>query len=160
MQLQGPAAARSRPLNLQIDDVDKDMIIPAKQGTLSILKSAAKHSSVKRVVVTGSFAAVLSLDEQDPYRPGFTYSHEHYNPATEESSKEKFKADKQASGAYVYWSVLRILGRPDLAAPPRSSPSVQPRNGSSRTSRPSRSPNSCHHSFSVLRRILSSRWTT
>lgn len=48
-------------------------------------------------MLTGSFAAVLSLDEENPYRPGYTYSHKDFNPATP-ASVEKQKDN----GSYVY----------------------------------------------------------
>ena len=44
------------------------MLQPALNGTLSILKSAQRQPSVKRVVITSSFAAIrnLPLIEREP----------------------------------------------------------------------------------------------
>jgi nucleoside-diphosphate-sugar epimerase len=43
------------------DDFKADYLKPAVEGTLSILKAAKASSSVKRVVVTSSFLAVVPL---------------------------------------------------------------------------------------------------
>jgi nucleoside-diphosphate-sugar epimerase len=43
------------------DDFKEDYLKPAVEGTLSILKAAKASSSVKRVVVTSSFLAVVPL---------------------------------------------------------------------------------------------------
>ena len=40
-----------------------DLVTPAKGGTITILESAAKVSSVKKVVVTGSVLSLVSLGE-------------------------------------------------------------------------------------------------
>ncbi|KAE8404294.1 hypothetical protein BDV37DRAFT_293972 [Aspergillus pseudonomiae] len=40
-----------------------DLVTPAKRGTITILESAAKVSSVKKVVVTGSVLSLVSLGE-------------------------------------------------------------------------------------------------
>ena len=60
------------------------MIIPAIEGTRSILKSATKSPTVKRVVLTSSFAALfdISRDTNVPY----TYTAEDWNPATYEEA--------------------------------------------------------------------------
>ena len=49
------------------------------------MRSAAKVPSVKRVVVTSSFAAVLDMDKQPATDK--TYSHADWNPATYEKAK-------------------------------------------------------------------------
>ncbi|KAJ7249148.1 hypothetical protein B0H12DRAFT_1122907 [Mycena haematopus] len=52
------------PFHLQVDDPD-EFIRPAIHGTLGILQSALKHgTSVKRIVVTSSCAAVLQIEPE------------------------------------------------------------------------------------------------
>ncbi|KAH7287768.1 hypothetical protein KP509_32G073400 [Ceratopteris richardii] len=55
------------PVQLVKTDPQVEMIIPAVKGTLNVLKSCAKSSSVKRVVVTSSSAAVRFRDDIQPY---------------------------------------------------------------------------------------------
>lgn len=51
------------PYVLTVNDPKRDLVDPALQGTLSVLTSARSAGTVKRVVVTSSFAAVT--DEPD-----------------------------------------------------------------------------------------------
>lgn len=61
------------------NDVTKDLLTPAIKGTTEILKSAQKYGpSVKRVVVTSSFASVVDLSQGN--RPGYAYSEKDWNP--------------------------------------------------------------------------------
>lgn len=46
------------PFQLTVSDPQKDLVDPALNGTLNVLKAAAKSGTVKRVVVTSSCAAV------------------------------------------------------------------------------------------------------
>ena len=48
------------PFHFNITDYKKDFYEPAIQGTTGILKEALKETSVKRVVITSSFAAIIS----------------------------------------------------------------------------------------------------
>ncbi|KAF7562895.1 hypothetical protein G7046_g1238 [Stylonectria norvegica] len=67
------------PLNYNVADKEKELVIPAIQGVQSIL-DASLGSSVKRVVMTSSFGAVLDMEraESTPY----TYSPSDWNPIT------------------------------------------------------------------------------
>jgi dihydroflavonol-4-reductase len=59
------------PYQTDVADPQRDLIDPAVKGTLSVLEAAAKSPSVKRVVLTSSFAAITDepdgslLDESD-----------------------------------------------------------------------------------------------
>ncbi|KAJ7485418.1 NAD-P-binding protein [Mycena latifolia] len=68
--------------------VFKDMLIPAKQGALNMLKAAKAESAVKR------FAAVVD-PRLDP-RPGYTYTEVDWNPSTWE------EAVKSTNTHFVY----------------------------------------------------------
>lgn len=73
-----------QPLTYDTKDNEKELIIPAINGVLSVLEAASTSPSVKRVVVTSSFASVLDADRQAP--PYFTYTGEDWNPLTYEES--------------------------------------------------------------------------
>ncbi|WYZ33728.1 hypothetical protein EsH8_I_000004 [Colletotrichum jinshuiense] len=65
------------PLNYDVNDNEKDLVIPALKGVRSMLDAAVK-SSVKRIVLTSSFGAVLDMgrDESTPW----TYTANDWNP--------------------------------------------------------------------------------
>jgi nucleoside-diphosphate-sugar epimerase len=48
------------PFHFNVTDYNKDFYEPAIQGTTGILKEAIKEKSVKRIVITSSFAAVIN----------------------------------------------------------------------------------------------------
>ncbi|CAH8363821.1 unnamed protein product [Eruca vesicaria subsp. sativa] len=48
------------PVTLTVDDPQAELIDPAVKGTLNVLKTCTKMSSVKRVIVTSSIAAVVA----------------------------------------------------------------------------------------------------
>ncbi|KAJ4397814.1 hypothetical protein N0V93_002051 [Gnomoniopsis smithogilvyi] len=66
------------PFNFTFKDNEKDMLLPARDGALSVLESAAKAKGVQKVIFTSSFAAVTS-PHLDP-RPGYTYTESDWNP--------------------------------------------------------------------------------
>jgi len=69
------------PFHFKATDVQKDLLDPAVIGTTGILKSIKKHApTVKRVVITSSFAAVV--DHSKGTRPEHTYSEADWNPIT------------------------------------------------------------------------------
>ena len=74
------------PFVLNAVDYDKELFDPAVNGTVSVLKSAMDFgTSVKRVVITSSFASIL--DFAAGLRPGKTYSELDWNPMTRDEAK-------------------------------------------------------------------------
>ena len=61
------------PFHFNVQDTKKDLLDPAINGTVGILKAVKKSApSVKRVVILSSFAAII--DANKGARPGHTYS--------------------------------------------------------------------------------------
>ncbi|EFQ98071.1 NADPH-dependent methylglyoxal reductase GRE2 [Nannizzia gypsea CBS 118893] len=69
------------PFHFKTTDARKDLLAPAINGTSGILQAIKKNApSVKRVVVTSSFAAII-----DPTKPSsYVYSEADWNPIKEE----------------------------------------------------------------------------
>ncbi|KAF6787332.1 3-beta hydroxysteroid dehydrogenase isomerase family protein [Colletotrichum sojae] len=67
------------PLKYDIVDKEKELVVPAIRGVLSLLDAAAK-SKVKRIVLTSSFGAVLDMGR--PESTPWTYSGNDWNPIT------------------------------------------------------------------------------
>ncbi|KAL8890212.1 MAG: hypothetical protein Q9215_002596 [Flavoplaca cf. flavocitrina] len=88
------------PFHFNITDTKKDLLDPAIIGTTGILK-AIKNSapSVKRVVITSSFAAVFSPKIGN--RPGYTYSENDWNPITEEEAIQDPPSGYRASKTFA-----------------------------------------------------------
>eukprot|EP01111_Echinosteliopsis_oligospora_P010552 TRINITY_DN3311_c0_g1_i2.p1 TRINITY_DN3311_c0_g1~~TRINITY_DN3311_c0_g1_i2.p1 ORF type:complete len:354 (-),score=75.33 TRINITY_DN3311_c0_g1_i2:893-1909(-) len=61
---------------------EHDLLKPAIQGTLSALQAAAKSPSVKRVIITSSFASILDYNKPITY----AYSDNDWNPVTYEQA--------------------------------------------------------------------------
>ncbi|KAJ7471422.1 NAD-P-binding protein [Mycena galericulata] len=68
------------PFNFTFKDNEKDMLIPAKKGALTLLQAAKAEPAVKRVIFTSSFAAIVD-PHLDP-RPGYTYTEADWNAST------------------------------------------------------------------------------
>lgn len=73
----------SSPFTFNITDIDKELLQPAVQGTTGILDSVHRVApSVKRVVITSSFASVVNRG--NGAAPGKVYSEADWNPTTRE----------------------------------------------------------------------------
>ncbi|KAH9893108.1 3-beta hydroxysteroid dehydrogenase/isomerase family protein [Xylariomycetidae sp. FL2044] len=72
------------PLTYDTKDNEKELIIPAINGVKAVLEACAKAKSVKRLVLTSSFASVLHVDRKTP--PYFMYTGADWNPQTYEES--------------------------------------------------------------------------
>ena len=70
------------PFHYHAADLKKDMIDPAIMGTTEVLRAITGCApSVKRVVITSSFAAVLNFEEAVP-----VYTSDNWNPITMEQA--------------------------------------------------------------------------
>ncbi|KIO20273.1 hypothetical protein M407DRAFT_220840 [Tulasnella calospora MUT 4182] len=80
----------SSPFRFNINDIDKELLQPAIQGTIGILDSIHRVApSVKRVVVTSSFVSVVNSAKGT--WPGKVYTEADWNPTTrEEGLKDTF----------------------------------------------------------------------
>ncbi|KAG9043967.1 methylglyoxal reductase (NADPH-dependent) gre2 [Tulasnella sp. UAMH 9824] len=86
----------SSPFITDVRDVEEDLYKPAIQGTVGILESIkANAPTVKRVVVTSSFASVNNLTK-GPW-PEHTYTEEDWSPITWEDGIENPRAGYTAS---------------------------------------------------------------
>ncbi|OZJ05736.1 hypothetical protein BZG36_01310 [Bifiguratus adelaidae] len=88
------------PFFTDIKNNEKDMLIPAIKGTKNVLSACGKEKSIKRLILTSSFAAILDFDKGT--RPGYTYTEKDWNPTTYE---EAAKSDK---GGYVYCASKKL----------------------------------------------------
>lgn len=73
------------PFRFDVTDMEKELLIPARNGTLGILQSIKKYAadSVERVVITSSFAAIINFAKNND--KSFTYNETQWNPDTWES---------------------------------------------------------------------------
>lgn len=82
-------------MSYDIKDNEKDLILPAINGTKSVLQAALGNPLIRRVVVTSSFASVIDIDRKGP--PYFTYSSTDWNPLTYDQA-----ADNNSSPVVAY----------------------------------------------------------
>ena len=71
------------PFHLKVTDPEKDLLLPAINGTLGVLKAAHQYNQnndnkIKRVVITSSFASII--DPSKGLRPGYSYTEEDWSP--------------------------------------------------------------------------------
>ncbi|GFF74580.1 hypothetical protein CNMCM6936_006523 [Aspergillus lentulus] len=79
------------PFILDVEDNERDLLQPAIQGTLNVVKAIAEYApTVRRVVLTSSFAAILDLTQG--LRPAYRYTEQDWNPCTYETAKETSNA--------------------------------------------------------------------
>ncbi|KAG8852355.1 methylglyoxal reductase (NADPH-dependent) gre2 [Tulasnella sp. 330] len=77
----------SSPYTLKVENPEEDLLHPAIKGTLGILDSIHKHApSVKRVVITSSFASVVNSAKGN--WPDHNYTDKDWNPITYEQGCE------------------------------------------------------------------------
>jgi nucleoside-diphosphate-sugar epimerase len=94
------------PFTLRFKDPQKELIDPALKGTRNVLNSATKSSSVKKVVLTSSVAAVhgdnidmkeLGLSEftEEQFNYSSSLSHQAYSYSKVLAEKEAWKINKE-----------------------------------------------------------------
>ncbi len=67
------------PFVLKVQDVDRDLIQPAVNGTRNVLEAATRAPTVKRVVLTSSVAAIMGDGADAEGRPGRTLTEDDWN---------------------------------------------------------------------------------
>eukprot|EP01006_Ploeotia_vitrea_P027324 TRINITY_DN60172_c0_g1_i1.p3 TRINITY_DN60172_c0_g1~~TRINITY_DN60172_c0_g1_i1.p3 ORF type:complete len:340 (+),score=174.36 TRINITY_DN60172_c0_g1_i1:26-1021(+) len=99
------------PFQLVVDDAHRDLIEPAVRGTEEVVSTAfAKDSSVKRVVVTSSIAAIKRPDKPADH----VFTEEDWNDVATIDKAPYFVSKVQAERKA--WAVAKELGRSaDLA---------------------------------------------
>ncbi|KAF2191103.1 NADPH-dependent methylglyoxal reductase-like protein GRE2 [Zopfia rhizophila CBS 207.26] len=96
------------PFHFNVTDVQKDLLDPAIIGTTGILKSIKKSApSVKRVVITSSFAAIINPSKG--FWPEHTYSEEDWNPITREGAEENAMQGYRASKTFAEKAAWEFL---------------------------------------------------
>lgn len=73
------------PFEFNVTDYEKDLLIPARNGTLGILEAIKKYAAdtVERVVITSSFASIMDLMNLE--KDDLVFTEESWNPDTWES---------------------------------------------------------------------------
>jgi nucleoside-diphosphate-sugar epimerase len=85
------------PFHFNITDPKKDLLDPAIIGTTGILKAIkARAPTVKRVVITSSFASIIN-----PKKHPKSYSEENWNPVTMEEALEDPPTAYRASKTFA-----------------------------------------------------------
>ncbi|CAF9918922.1 MAG: methylglyoxal reductase (NADPH-dependent) gre2 [Heterodermia speciosa] len=90
----------SSPFHFNVTDVKKDLLDPAVVGTTGLLKAVKQSApTVKRVVITSSFAAIIHPGKGT--RPGYTYSEKDWDPITEEEAIQNPSNGYRASKTFA-----------------------------------------------------------
>ncbi|KAF2738164.1 NAD(P)-binding protein [Polyplosphaeria fusca] len=96
------------PFHFNVTDVKKDLLDPAIIGTTGILKSIKKSApSVKTVVITSSFAAIVNPSKG--FWPGHEYTEEDWNPITMEEAQENPMSGYRASKTFAEKAAWEFL---------------------------------------------------
>ncbi|GAB1736417.1 hypothetical protein NU219Hw_g7567t1 [Hortaea werneckii] len=96
------------PFHFNVTDVQKELLDPAIIGTTGILKSIKKSApSVRRVVITSSFASIIN-----PYKgswPEHTYTETDWNPITQQQAIENPANGYRASKTFAERAAWEFL---------------------------------------------------
>jgi nucleoside-diphosphate-sugar epimerase len=104
------------PFHFNVTDIQKDLLDPAIKGTTGILQSIVAYApSVKRVVVTSSWASVVN-----PFKgswPDHTYTEHDWNPITSTQALESIPNGYRASKTFAEQTAWKFMKekRPDFA---------------------------------------------
>ena len=111
------------PYTLNVRDPQRDLVDPAVQGTLSMLRAAAANPRVKRVVMTSSMAAVTDspdgrvLTEADwNTRSSLTRNAYYYSKTLAEKAAWNFMAREKPGFALVAINPFLVVGPSHTAA--------------------------------------------
>lgn len=66
----------------RITDPHSQLVAPAEQGTLNVLRACTRSRHMRRVIVTSSFAAMMNMGGNAPWPSDFTYSESHWNESS------------------------------------------------------------------------------
>jgi dihydroflavonol-4-reductase len=128
------------PFVLNVKDAQRDLIDPALKGTRNILNSVNKTSSVKRVVLTSSLAAMYGDNKDLLKLPDQTITEESWNTTSslqhQPYSYSKTIAEKEA------WKIQNLQQRWDLVV-------INP----SLVLGPGVSPNITSESFNIIKQL-------
>ncbi|KAG7913648.1 hypothetical protein KL927_005234 [Ogataea polymorpha] len=89
------------PYTYAVKDFAKELLDPALKGTQTVMEAAAAHKSIKRVVITSSFAAVF--DATKGLQPNVVLTEEDFSPLTYEDGVN-------ASDPAVAYRASKIVG--------------------------------------------------
>ena len=88
------------PFHFNAQDIQKDLLDPAIVGTTGILKAIKKSApTVKRVVITSSFAAIINPTKG--LWPEHTYSEKDWSPLTHQDALANNAAGYRASKTFA-----------------------------------------------------------
>ncbi|OAL35898.1 hypothetical protein AYO20_04804 [Fonsecaea nubica] len=94
----------ANPFILDPKDNEEELLKPSINGVLNVLKAGATQGpTLRRVVLTASFACILDLSQG--LRPDYTYSESDWNPATFEEAKNS------SSGGFTYCAAKGLAER-------------------------------------------------
>ncbi|TVY85388.1 Ketoreductase [Lachnellula suecica] len=89
------------PFHFNVTDTKKDLLDPAIIGTTGILKAIKKNApSVKRVVITSSFASIVNASKGNSWTE-HTYSEADWNPITEQEAVQNPSNGYRASKTFA-----------------------------------------------------------
>lgn len=100
------------PFRFDIEDPMKDLVVPAVEGTNACLNASKRAGTVKRVIVTSSFACIVNMGK---YPFDYTYSSKDWNTVSKPDQDGKFPAPSGPNG-YRYSKIAAEKAAWDFAA--------------------------------------------
>ncbi|OGE47017.1 hypothetical protein PENARI_c075G08836 [Penicillium arizonense] len=93
------------PFQMQVENNERDLLIPAIEGTKNILRSINENvPNLRRLVLISSFASIIDLSKGN--RPDYVYSEKDWNPMSYQEA-----AKKGTSGAEAYCAAKALAER-------------------------------------------------
>ncbi|KAI9804846.1 MAG: hypothetical protein M1825_001215 [Sarcosagium campestre] len=98
------------PFHFNVTDTKRDLLDPAVVGTTGILKAIKKSApTVKRVVITSSFASIIDASKGN--RPGYVYTEADWNPITLEEATQSPSHGYRASKTFAEKAAWEFVER-------------------------------------------------